>query len=76
MKGSAARQNGPLISEEIGKDAIKGYLICNLNYSIYTTRVRTKTSPDTLGIRFLVYAHAVSTEHNRQIFITFLSRLV
>jgi hypothetical protein len=27
-KGGASRENSPVVSEEIEKDAIKGYLIC------------------------------------------------
>jgi hypothetical protein len=44
-KGSAVgKKNKPIISEEIGKDAIKGHLICNLDYNTYLTIVRAKTS--------------------------------
>jgi hypothetical protein len=44
-KGSAVgKKNKPIISEEIGKDAIQGYLICIPDYSTYATIVRAKTS--------------------------------
>jgi hypothetical protein len=41
-KGSAAGENKPIISEEIGKDAIKGHLICNVHYITYSTTIRAQ----------------------------------
>jgi hypothetical protein len=43
-KGSSAREDNPAVSEEIGKDAIKGHLIYVLDYSTYSIVTRAKTS--------------------------------
>jgi hypothetical protein len=43
-KGSPAREDRPVVSEEIERIAIKGYLICFPDYSTYATIVREKTS--------------------------------
>jgi len=39
----SAREDRPTVSEGIGKSAIKGYLICFLDYSTYVIAIRAKT---------------------------------
>jgi hypothetical protein len=41
-KRGSTREDRPVVSEEIEKDAIKGYLICVSNYSTYPVVIREK----------------------------------
>jgi hypothetical protein len=47
---SAVREDWSSVSEEIGKSAIKGYLICFPDYSTYATLIRVKTSVYLLSV--------------------------
>jgi hypothetical protein len=43
-RGEAQRENSSAVSEKIEKSAIKGYLICTLDYNTRATLIRVKTS--------------------------------
>ena len=50
-KGGSAREDNPIVSEEIEKDAIKGHLICVMDCNICSTVVRAKTPCSQIYVR-------------------------